>query len=61
MRAGIGPVAHLRQLGIEVRAALAGVGQHLQDHPAVAIAAFLKPHARIVHDYTRMHMYTALR
>jgi 5-(hydroxymethyl)furfural/furfural oxidase len=61
MRAGIGPVAHLRQLGIEVRAALPGVGQRLQDHPAVAIAAFLKPHARIIHDYTRMHMYTALR
>lgn len=61
MRAGIGPAAHLRQLGIEVRAALSGVGQRLQDHPAVAIAAFLKPHARIIHDYTRMHMYTALR
>jgi 5-(hydroxymethyl)furfural/furfural oxidase len=61
MRAGIGPAAHLRQLGIEVKAALSGVGQRLQDHPAVAIAAFLKPHARIIHDYTRMHMYTALR
>jgi 5-(hydroxymethyl)furfural/furfural oxidase len=61
MRAGIGPAAHLRQLGIEVRAALPGVGQRLQDHPAVAIATFLKPHARIIHDYTRMHMYTALR
>jgi 5-(hydroxymethyl)furfural/furfural oxidase len=61
MRAGIGPAGHLRQLGIEVRAALPGVGQRMQDHPAVAIAAFLKPHARMIHDYTRMHMYTALR
>src|ERR1700744_122905 len=61
MRAGIGPVAHLREMGIEVRAALPGVGQRLQDHPAVAMAAFLKPHARIIHDYSRRHIYTALR
>ncbi|HYZ21293.1 MAG TPA: GMC family oxidoreductase N-terminal domain-containing protein [Rhodopila sp.] len=61
MRAGIGPAAHLREVGIDVRAALPGVGQRLQDHPAVAVAAFLKPHARIIHDYTRRHIYTALR
>ena len=61
MRAGIGPVAHLRDLGIDVRAALPGVGQRLQDHPGVAIAAFLKPHARMIQNYTRMHMFTALR
>lgn len=61
MRAGIGPAAHLREHGIEVRAALPGVGQRLQDHPAVAVAAYLKPHARIIHDYTRRHIYTALR
>jgi 5-(hydroxymethyl)furfural/furfural oxidase len=61
LRAGIGPVGHLRDLGIDVRAALPGVGQRLQDHPAVAVAAFLKPHARIIHDYTRRHIYTALR
>lgn len=29
---GIGPVAHLREHGITVRADLAGVGQNLQDH-----------------------------
>jgi 5-(hydroxymethyl)furfural/furfural oxidase len=61
MRAGIGPAGHLRDLGIAVRAPLAGVGQRLQDHPAVAVAAFLKPHARIIHDYSRRHIYTALR
>jgi len=61
MRAGIGPAAHLREMGIDVRAALPGVGQQLQDHPAVAVAAFLKPHARIIHDYSRRHIYTALR
>ena len=61
MRAGIGPAGHLRDLGIDVRVALPGVGQRLQDHPAAAVAAFLKPHARIVHNYSRRHIYTALR
>lgn len=61
LRAGIGPAGHLRDMGIEVRKALPGVGQRLQDHPAAAVAAFLKPHARIIHDYSRRHIYTALR
>jgi 5-(hydroxymethyl)furfural/furfural oxidase len=61
LRAGIGPAGHLRDLGIEVRAHVPGVGQRLQDHPAVAVAAFIKPHARIIHDYTRRHIYLALR
>jgi 5-(hydroxymethyl)furfural/furfural oxidase len=61
MRAGIGPAGHLRETGIDVRVALPGVGQRLQDHPAAAVAAFLKPHARIIHDYSRRHIYTALR
>jgi 5-(hydroxymethyl)furfural/furfural oxidase len=61
LRAGIGPAAHLREHGIEVRVALPGVGQRLQDHPAVAVAAFLKPHARMIHDYSRRHIYTGLR
>jgi 5-(hydroxymethyl)furfural/furfural oxidase len=61
LRAGIGPAGHLREMGIDVRVALPGVGQRLQDHPAVAVAAFLKPHARIIHDYSRRHIYTALR
>ena len=61
MRAGIGPVGHLRDLGIDVRVPLPGVGQRLQDHPAAAVAAFLKPHARILHDWSRRHIYVALR
>jgi 5-(hydroxymethyl)furfural/furfural oxidase len=61
LRAGIGPAGHLREVGIEVRANLPGVGQRLQDHPAVAVAAFIRPHARIIHDYSRRHIYTALR
>src|ERR1700704_981620 len=35
LRAGIGPVGHLKDLGIDVRAALAGVGQRLMDHPSI--------------------------
>ena len=61
MRSGIGPVGHLRDMGIDVRVALPGVGQRLQDHPAAAVAAFLKPHARIIHDYSRRHIYVSLR
>jgi 5-(hydroxymethyl)furfural/furfural oxidase len=61
LRAGIGPAAHLRERGIEVRAAVPGVGQRLQDHPAVAVAAFLKPHARILQDWSRRHIYVGLR
>jgi 5-(hydroxymethyl)furfural/furfural oxidase len=61
LRAGIGPAGHLREMGIEVRVALPGVGQRLQDHPAAAVAAFLKPHARIIHDYSRRHIYVGLR
>lgn len=36
MRSGIGPAEHLRDMGIEVRHALAGVGAHLLDHPFIA-------------------------
>ncbi|MGC8469048.1 MAG: GMC family oxidoreductase [Acetobacteraceae bacterium] len=61
LRAGIGPAAELRALGIEPRLNLPGVGKRLMDHPAVAVAAFIRPPARILHDWTRRHMYVALR
>ena len=35
MLSGIGPASHLREHGIDVKADLGGVGQRLQDHPAV--------------------------
>jgi choline dehydrogenase len=35
MLSGIGPASHLREHGIDVVADLTGVGQRLQDHPAV--------------------------
>lgn len=61
LRAGIGPAGDLREIGVDVRANLPGVGQRLQDHPAVAVAAFIKPAARIITDYTRRHIYVGLR
>jgi 5-(hydroxymethyl)furfural/furfural oxidase len=42
MRAGIGPAAELRGLGIEVVADLPGVGANLQNHPALYFCALLK-------------------
>ncbi len=37
MLSGIGPAAHLKELGIPLVADLPGVGQNLQDHPAVPV------------------------
>ncbi|MEM7472506.1 MAG: GMC family oxidoreductase N-terminal domain-containing protein [Pseudomonadota bacterium] len=37
MRSGLGPVDHLRKLGIEVQADLTGIGQNLHDHPAIGV------------------------
>ena len=60
MRAGIGPVGHLHDLGIPVLAALPGVGQRLMDHPSIALSAFLKRAARI-NQHTRRHILVGLR
>jgi 5-(hydroxymethyl)furfural/furfural oxidase len=60
MRAGIGPVMALKDLGIEVLANVPGVGQRLMDHPSIAVASFLKPEAR-VNNHTRRHLLLALR
>ena len=37
MLSGIGPAAHLREVGVDVVHDLAGVGQNLHDHPAAPI------------------------
>jgi len=47
-------------MGIEVIANVPGVGQRLMDHPSIALASFLKPHARI-NEFTRRHIHTGLR
>lgn len=60
LRAGIGPVGQLRDVGVQVRHALPGVGQGLMDHPAVAITAFVKPSARM-NSFTRRHHLLGLR
>jgi 5-(hydroxymethyl)furfural/furfural oxidase len=60
LRAGIGPVGHLRGLGIPVRMALPGVGQGLMDHPSIALSSFLKRGAR-VDNQTRRHILLGLR
>ncbi|MFW5880916.1 MAG: GMC family oxidoreductase [Roseicyclus sp.] len=42
LRSGIGPGSHLREMGLEVRADLSGVGGNFQDHVAVPIEARLR-------------------
>jgi 5-(hydroxymethyl)furfural/furfural oxidase len=60
LRSGIGPAGHLKEMGIEVRSALAGVGQNLMEHPTVAISAFLPPESRLDKG-TRRHIHVGLR
>lgn len=60
MRSGIGPAAHLRELGIGVVAALEGVGQHLMEHPSIALASFIRKGSR-VNAATRRHILTGWR
>jgi 5-(hydroxymethyl)furfural/furfural oxidase len=60
LRAGIGPVGQLRDLGVEVRTALPGVGRGLMDHPSISVSSFVKRGAR-VNEYTRRHMLVGLR
>lgn len=61
MRSGIGPAGHLHDLGIPVRHALFGVGQRLMDHPSIALASFVKRHARLSNRFTRRHLFLGLR
>ncbi|MFO1027613.1 MAG: GMC family oxidoreductase N-terminal domain-containing protein [Acetobacteraceae bacterium] len=61
LRAGIGPVGHLREMGIDVRAALPGVGQRLMDHPSIALASFVKAGARVTNKETRRHLFVGMR
>ncbi|MGE0008220.1 MAG: GMC family oxidoreductase [Parvibaculaceae bacterium] len=60
MRSGIGPAAHLRQHGIEVTADVPGVGENLTDHPHLAVAAHLKPAARLRRGQRR-HIFLGVR
>lgn len=42
MLSGIGPGAHLREMGIDVKVDSSGVGQNLQDHPASGVLYYTK-------------------
>jgi 5-(hydroxymethyl)furfural/furfural oxidase len=59
-RAGIGPVGHLKAMGIPVLMGLEGVGQRLMDHPSIALSSFIRPGARM-NAHTRRHVQVALR
>ena len=60
LRAGVGPAHALQNLGIGVVANVPGVGQRLMDHPSIALASYLKPHARM-NEFTRRQIHTGLR
>jgi 5-(hydroxymethyl)furfural/furfural oxidase len=60
LRAGIGPVGHLRDLGIAVRAARPGVGQRLMDHPSISVASYIKPGAR-KNPYSKRSLHLGMR
>lgn len=46
MRSGVGPALHLREMGIDIVADLAGVGQSLQDHPGISTLAYMPSASR---------------
>jgi 5-(hydroxymethyl)furfural/furfural oxidase len=60
LRAGIGPVGHLKEMGIPVLMGLPGVGQRLMDHPSIALSCFIRPDARM-NELTRRHVQVGLR
>jgi len=60
LRAGIGPVGHLKDMGISVVAALPGVGQRLMDHPSISLSSFIRRGAR-VNAHTRRHIHVGIR
>jgi 5-(hydroxymethyl)furfural/furfural oxidase len=60
LRAGIGPAAELKDLGIPVLADLPGVGRNLQNHALLFIAAHLRRGARQSKD-VRPHPMTCFR
>ncbi|HJZ19307.1 MAG TPA: GMC oxidoreductase, partial [Bradyrhizobium sp.] len=60
LRAGIGPVGHLRAMGIPVLVGLEGVGQRLMDHPSISLSSFIRRGARM-NGETRRHVQVGLR
>ena len=60
LRAGIGPVGHLKDIGIPVLVGLEGVGQRLMDHPSISLSSFVRRGARM-NAHTRRHIQLGLR
>jgi len=60
MRAGIGPVGHLKEMGIPVISALEGVGQRLMDHPSISLSSYIRRGARM-NEHTRRHIHVGIR
>ncbi|MFI5001985.1 MAG: GMC family oxidoreductase [Reyranellales bacterium] len=60
LRAGIGPVGQLKDLGIPVVAGLAGVGQRLMDHPSISLSSYIRRGARM-NEHTRRHIHVGIR
>ena len=60
MRSGIGPAGHLREVGIDVRHDLPGVGRNLSNHAIVFVGLLQRPGARQAAD-VRPHPMTAFR
>ncbi|MEE2995734.1 MAG: GMC family oxidoreductase N-terminal domain-containing protein [Pseudomonadota bacterium] len=62
MRSGIGRGNHLKEMGVDVIADRAGVGANLNEHPTIAVSAYLKSKARLKPDTgTRRHAQISLR
>ncbi len=60
MRSGVGPGAALQRLGIDIVAGVEGVGRNLQEHPSIAVSAFLRPGYRMKASLRR-HVHVGLR
>lgn len=62
MRSGIGRGAHLNDMGIDVIADRPGVGDNLNEHPTIAVSAYLKANARLRDEHgTRRHAQVSFR
>ncbi|MEC7464291.1 MAG: GMC family oxidoreductase N-terminal domain-containing protein [Pseudomonadota bacterium] len=62
MRSGIGQGTHLKEMGVKVIANRAGVGANLNEHPTIAVSAYLKSKARLKDSTgTRRHAQISLR
>jgi 5-(hydroxymethyl)furfural/furfural oxidase len=60
MRSGIGRGAHLNEKGIEVVHNLPAVGLNLNEHPTIAVSAYLRQEARI-HEIAKRHVHIGFR